>query len=119
MDNTRSGRCLQSKRVHMGHNIMPSLLLLFGGHGELIVLNSLVRLHLRNRLIANIKAQLFLTLGKPDPQSAPGAEPVAWTEEVLHFRTRVPRVQRVLVCVVCRHGGLRRLVGREEEGRKE
>lgn len=75
MDNLLSSRADTLEDVHMGHDIVSSLLLLFGSGADLLVVEVQVGPHLVNCLLRDIEAELLLCNGEIQPEEAPRLEP--------------------------------------------
>ena len=80
---------------HMGHHVVPDLVLMRRGGGIVDVVNVLA--HLLNLLVADGDAQLLLRLRQRDPQLAPGGKLVVVGKQTLHFVVGVSAAQGVLV----------------------
>ena len=97
----QNGLCLRAARAvgqHVGHDIMPHLVL--ARRGVVIVDVRDVRAQLLNLLIRDRQTELLLTLRQRDPESAPCGKLVVVGVNVLHRAPGVAGTQGVDVAVV-------------------
>jgi len=96
-DSRCSGRNLTIS-MNVGHDIVPSLLLLDLGDAEIIVCNDQVFPHLAQGVIANgLNAELFLCFCQEEPKFAPCRVPTALGEQLRHLRGAVATSKGSLV----------------------
>ena len=98
-------------RVHVGHDVVPQLLLVPGCEAQVEGLQVLTQL--RELLVADRQAELLLGLGQGQPQSAPGEELLLLAPQVAHRCAGVPGRERAGEGLGIAHG----CCGRETRGR--
>ena len=86
---------------HMRHNVVAHLVLVPGRRLVVDIVN--VRFHLLYLRIAYIESKLLLTLGKGDPQSAPGRELEVIGEKALHLFSGISPTQGIFIKFVFTH----------------
>ncbi len=85
MDYSRClGRYL-TESVYMSHHIVAPLLLFYSCGFEVIVCHGDMIPHLLESLVANVKTELILTFGKPNPELPPSCCPSTRGEELQHL----------------------------------
>ena len=102
MDDALCFGALQAIGVDMAHNVVAHQLLT--GDGILVVDVVLVGFQLGKLLIGDCQALLLFSLGKRDPQLAPGAELVVVGEDILHLVRSIAGGERGNITVMLCHG---------------
>ncbi len=85
-------------RVDMGHYVMAQLFFHLGGVFVIYIVN--MRLHLRDLLVGNGKAQFLFRSGQGNPKLAPGGKFVVRRKDIKHFPAGIAGSQRAFVDVL-------------------